>query len=168
MPAVSKFPQKLSFKAKLEKPDDGIDGAYIIIPCDVEEVYGTKGQVKVKALFDGHPYRGVLANMGMGCHVIIVRKDIRTAIGKQVGDLIKVEIEPDKEERVVDVPEDLAGLLAKNKKAKEFFDSLSFTNRKEYANWISSAKKDETRGKRLKLALEKLKANKKIRLRNNR
>jgi len=145
----------------LEKPDNGIDGAYVTIPFDVMEVYGTKGQVKVKALFDGHPYRGVLANMGLGCHVIIVRKDIRTAIGKQVGDIIKVEIEPDTEERIVEIPDDLAKVLAKNKKVKEFFDTLSFTNRKEYAIWIASAKKEETREKRLKLVIEKLRDRKK-------
>ena len=140
----------------LEKPDDGIDGAYVTIPFDVEEMYGTKGHVKVKALFDGHPYRGVLANMGTGCHVIIVRKDIRKAIGKHVGDIIKVEIEPDTEERTIEIPDGLAKVLTKNKKAKSFFDSLSFTNRKEYADWIAGAKKEETREKRLKLLIEKL------------
>lgn len=144
------------FTAKLERPDDGIDGAYISIPFDVEKAYGKKGQVKVKAWFDGHPYRGVLANMGMGCHVIIVRKDIRNAIGKNAGDSITVELEHDVEERIVDIPEDLTQALEQNPKAKEFFESLSYTNRKEYAVWISSAKKNETREKRLHETIRKL------------
>ena len=92
-------------------------------------------------MFDGHSYRGVLANMVTGCHVILVRKDTRTAIGKQVGDIINVEIEPDTTERVVEIPKELVIQLSKNKRAKEFFDSLSFTNRKEYVNWVISAKK---------------------------
>lgn len=153
--------QKHAFKARLEKPDDDIDTAFVTIPFDVGEVYGTKGQVKVKALFDGHPYRGVLANMGMGCHVILVRKDVRDAIGKKVGDMIKVEIERDTEERTVEIPEDLLKVLSKNKKAKEFFDGLSYTNRKEYAAWISNAKKAETREKRLSLVVDKLLSRKK-------
>ncbi|HEY9008276.1 MAG TPA: DUF1905 domain-containing protein [Ohtaekwangia sp.] len=61
---------KQVFKAVLENPDTSMDAAFVSIPFDVEKVYGTKGQVKVKATFDGHPYRGVLANMGTGCHVI--------------------------------------------------------------------------------------------------
>ena len=144
------------FNAILETPDDGIDATYISIPFSVEKIYGTKGQVKVKALFDGHPYRGILANMGTGCHIIIVRKDIRQAIGKQVGDSIAVEIEPDLEERVVNVPDDLKKALSRSSKMQKFFESLSYTNRKEYALWISSAKRPETRKKRLAETIEKL------------
>jgi hypothetical protein len=149
------------FKGLLENPEKKMDIAYIAIPFDVEKVYGTKGQVKVRVTFDGHPYRGVIANMGTGCHIIGVRKDIRKAIGKEVGDVVNVTIEKDEEERIVEVPEDLETLLSKNRQAREFYDSLSFTNRKEYALWISSAKKDETREKRLKDALTKLLAGKK-------
>ena len=83
-------------------------------------------------------------------------KDIREAIGKKVGDLISVTIEKDTEERVVEIPAELGKLLSKNKAAKTFYESLSFTNRKEYAVWISSAKKEETKEKRLKDALSKL------------
>ncbi len=144
------------FKAHLENPDKKMDIAYISIPFDVEKVYGTKGQVKVKATFDGHAYRGVIANMGGDCHVLGVRKDIRKIIGKEVGDIVDVTMEKDEEERIVDIPDDLKNLLEKNLKAKSFYDSLSFTNRKEYAVWISSAKKPETREKRLTETLAKL------------
>jgi hypothetical protein len=146
----------ISFTAKLEKSADGMDTAYIAIPFNVEKTYGTKGQVKVKASFDGHLYRGVIANMGTGCHIIGVRKDIRAAIGKAVGDLVNVEIEKDTEERIVDVPEDLKHALSKSKKAEAFYNTLSFTNRKEYAVWISSAKKPETRKKRVADSIKKL------------
>jgi hypothetical protein len=149
------------FKGVLENPEKKMDIAYIEIPFDVEKTYGTKGQVKVRVTFDGHPYRGVIANMGTGCHIIGVRKDIRKAIGKEVGDVVNVTIEKDEEERVVDVPEDLKNLLAKNRKASDFYNSLSFTNRKEYAVWISSAKKEETREKRLEATLSKLLSGKK-------
>jgi hypothetical protein len=149
------------FTAILEKPDDGMDTAYISIPFDVEEVYGTKGQVKVKALFDGQPYRGVIANMGLGFHVIGVRKDIRASIGKKVGDMVRVEIMLDTEERVVDVPEDLQKAFKKTPRAEAFYKTLSFTNRKEYAVWISSAKKQETRARRLVDTIKKLLAGKK-------
>jgi uncharacterized protein YdeI (YjbR/CyaY-like superfamily) len=47
-------------------------------------------------------------------------------------------------------------MLQKNPAAKAFYDTLSYTNRKEYAAWIRDAKKEETREKRLKATLEKL------------
>lgn len=63
--------------------------------------------------------------------------------------------------RLIGLPTELEALLAKNGKAKMFYDSLSFTNRKEYVLWISSAKKTETMEKRLKSTLTKLVARKK-------
>ena len=149
------------FKAVLERPDKKGDMAFISIPFDVEKEYGTRGQVKINATFDGHPYRGVMANMGTGCHIVGVRKDIREAIEKEVGDIVSVTIEKDEKERVVEVPKELMALLAKNSKAKLFYDTLSFTNRKEYAVWISSAKKEETKARRLKEVVPKLLAGKK-------
>jgi len=113
-------------------------------------------QEKILATFDGHPYRGVLANMGTGCHILGVRKDIRLAIGKKIGEKINVTIERDTLERIVEVPDELQRLLTKNPKAKSFYESLSFTNRKEYAQWISSAKRPETKTKRLAETLTRL------------
>jgi len=39
---------------------------------------------------------------------------------------------------------------------REFFDSLSYTNRKEYCRWITEAKKEETRAARLEKAIAML------------
>jgi len=147
---------KKKFTAVLENPQKKIDAAFVSLPFSVKEAFGTSGHVKVKATFDGHPYRGIIANMGTGCHVILVRKDVRTAIGKKVGDQVSVEIEQDLDERTVDIPADLKKIFLKNKKAKKFFDTLSYTNRKEYVVWITSAKKIETREIRLKETIRKL------------
>nr|WP_214460452.1 YdeI/OmpD-associated family protein [Flavihumibacter fluvii] len=66
-------------------------------------------------------------------------------------------------ERTVTPPPDLEKLLLlkKNKKALDFFDKLSFTNKKEYVAWITTAKKEETRQNRLMYTIEKLMAGKK-------
>ena len=138
-----------------------MDTSFVRIPINIEETFGTKGQVKIHASFDGVPYRGVLANMGQGYHVIGVRKDIRKAIAKEVGDKVKVTIQHDIDERTVDMPPQLVKLLKLNAAAKKFYESLSYTNRKEYAVWISSAKKSETLEKRLSQTLTKLLARKK-------
>lgn len=67
----------------------------------------------------------------------------------------------DMKARTITPPDDLQRLLDKNKKAREFFDKLSFTNRKEYMKWIADAKKEETRTTRLQATVEKLAAGKK-------
>lgn len=78
------------FEAELKKVPD-IDGAYIEIPFDVKSEFG-KGRVPVLATFDGEPYEGSLVKMKTPCHIIGIRKDIRSKIGKQPGDTILVTI----------------------------------------------------------------------------
>ncbi len=62
----------------------------------------------------------------------------------------------DFETRTITTPAELQNLFALNKKANAFFETLSFTNKKEYILWINSAKKEETRQARLKATIEKL------------
>jgi hypothetical protein len=143
------------FTAVIQRNGTSTDAAYVAIPFDVKAEYGAS-RVKVKAAFDGHPYRGLLVNMGTGCHILGIRKDVREAIGKAIGDKVIVELEQDTEERRVEIPELLAKSFKSKPQAKKFFDTLSYTNQKEYVVWITSAKKEETRDRRLKDTITKL------------
>jgi hypothetical protein len=53
-------------------------------------------------------------------------------------------------------PEDLLHAFASAAKEKAFFETLSFTNKKEYVEWIVSAKREETRKTRVKESVERL------------
>lgn len=53
-----------------------------------------------------------------------------------------------------EVPDDLAAALMKNRKAAAVFDGFSNTNRREYIEWITEAKRAQTRAKRLAQTLE--------------
>ena len=75
--------KKYRFELEIESARGG--GAFVRIPLDVRETFGTGGQVRVKAAFDGEPYRGSLAPMGDGVHVLGIRKAIRQHIGKDIG-----------------------------------------------------------------------------------
>jgi hypothetical protein len=146
------------FKAKLMSVGGG--GVFVYVPFDVEKEYGKKNMIPVKATYEGEPYTGSIANMGDGPCLIIL-KSIREKIGKQVGDTVTVTVELDTTPRKVELPNELKIMLNKNKEEKEFFNSLSFTNQKEYAKWITDAKREETKLARLESLLDKLKAKKK-------
>ncbi|MFT3823499.1 MAG: YdeI/OmpD-associated family protein [Chitinophagaceae bacterium] len=62
----------------------------------------------------------------------------------------------DAKTKTIHLPEDLTKLLSKNKKAAGFFETLSFSNRKEYVEWIVTAKRPETRAERLQGTIERL------------
>ena len=89
--------------------------------------------------------------------MIGITKDIRKKLGKDQGDIISVQVEKDEEERIVEIPEDFAKLMEENSGAKEFYESLSYSGKRKYVNWINSAKKAETRQKRIEEAILKLK-----------
>ena len=52
------------------------------------------------------------------------------------------------------VPADLAAALKKNKAAAATFEKFSASHRRDYIEWITEAKREETRGKRLATTLE--------------
>lgn len=60
------------------------------------------------------------------------------------------------ETKEVHLPEELLASLNENPKQKKFFDTLSFTNKKEYIEWIVTAKREETRMERVKGTIERL------------
>ena len=135
-------------------------GALVEIPFSVPDTYGTGGQVKVVATFDGHEYRGSLAPMGGGVHVLGVRKDVRSALGKDIGDRVTVTLVRDTAPRVVAVPPELERALAAHPEARQRYDALSFTHRREYAEWVAEAKKQETKERRATKAIDMISSGK--------
>lgn len=143
------------FDAVIQKHPDR-DAAFIEFPYDVEQEFGTKGQVKVLATFDGYEYRGSLAKMGHPVHRLGLTREVRNAIGKSSVDTVHVTLKKDEAPRIVEVPDDFGKLLDQNSEIKAFFEGLSYTHRKEYIRWIVEAKKQETRENRLQKAIEML------------
>lgn len=149
----------LEFKAII-KQHENINGAYVIPPFDVQEVFGSK-RVKVKATFDGVEYRGSIVSMG-GCYMLGLTQEIRKKIGKDFGEEVLVTVEKDAEERIVEVPEDFAAALNNNEAAATTFKSFSYTAQKEYVTWITSAKREATRAERIIKAVTLLAEGKKL------
>jgi bacteriocin resistance YdeI/OmpD-like protein/uncharacterized protein DUF1905 len=145
--------KKYKFKAEIQPGRGG--GAYVLFPYDVEKEFGTKGHVPVRATFDGVDYMGSLAKYGLPQHMLGVAKAIRERISKGPGDTVLVEVWKDAEIRTVEVPADFQEVLKQNG-LLPFFEKLSYTHRKEYCRWITEAKKEETRSRRLEKAAEML------------
>ena len=73
---------------------------------------------------------------------------------KLTDDNVKAPPKPKKARAPLVVPADLKAALAKNGKAKATFDAFSYSQQKEYVEWITEAKREETRLARLKQAVE--------------
>ena len=62
----------------------------------------------------------------------------------------------------LEVPKELERALARNKKAKAFFENLAPTYRKQFIGWIAVGKRQETKGRRVLEAIALLERGKKL------
>jgi hypothetical protein len=77
-----------SFSAKLQKSHKG--GWTCVVWPNSVKFFGTRGLVKVKGTIDGHPFKSSFMAMGNGRHMLPVKIEIRRAIGKEVGETVKI------------------------------------------------------------------------------
>jgi uncharacterized protein YdeI (YjbR/CyaY-like superfamily) len=127
------------------------EGSRVSIPGKVMKAFAPRKRVPVKATLNGYTYRTTIVDMGDG-PMIPVRKSVAEAAGAVKGKRIAVAIALDEEERTVELPGDLAKAMTKAE--REAFATYSFTHRREYVEAIASAKRPETRAKRIALAVE--------------
>ena len=124
------------------------------VPLDVRAVFG-RARPPVRVTINGHAYRSTVAAYGDRYYIPLNRGN-REAAGVEAGDVVAVTLEPDLEPRRVEVPEDLAGALAAAPSARANFETMSFSHQREYVDWISEAKRADTRSRRIRSAIERL------------
>ena len=121
------------------------------------EVEGQSGAGLVKVTVNGLTFRTTTAVMG-GRPLIGFNTANRKAAGVEPGVPVSITVENDTEPRVVEPPEELVAAFRTHKVAKATWSKLSYSHQREYAEWITSAKKPETREARVAKAIERLDA----------
>jgi hypothetical protein len=148
------------FESRLDAPQPG--GSAVAVPEAVVDALGAGVRARVTGTLNGAEFKSNLMRYGsvvwLGVH-----KATMQAAGITHGDPVTVEMSLDETPRVVEVPDALERALKVDGAAREAFDKLAFTHRKEYAQWVAEAKKQETRDRRVAETIERLKAGKKLR-----
>jgi hypothetical protein len=152
---------KQKFKAALIAKGPKGAWTYFSVPFDVHQVFGSKARVPVAGTMNGFPFRNSLMPEGDGTHSMMVSREMQAGAKAKAGDIVLVSLEPDSEERSVTVPEELEAALKLSHPAASFFAALTPSQKAEYADWVSSAKKIETKASRVEKAIEMLLAGKK-------
>jgi hypothetical protein len=137
----------LRFRAELNLRGSG---HFLDLPFDPREALG-EARPAVRGSVNGTPFRARISTYG-GEFMLLLNREIREAAGIGPGDTVDVELERDTEPRTVEVPNDLAAAL--DDEARAAFDRMSYTHRREYVDWITEAKRPETRERRVAKAVE--------------
>jgi len=130
-----------------------------VVPLDVRGLWG-EARPPVLATINGVEYRSRLMVYG-GETWLGLTNAFRAQLGVGEGDTVEVELDRDDTPREVTLPPEFQKELDADDRAREAFEKLSFTHRREYAEWIASAKRADTRERRLARALEMLRAGEK-------
>jgi hypothetical protein len=137
----------------------GPAAAIVLDDSQVAELGEGAKRFPIVATVNGYSWRTTMARM-RGEFLVGLSRAVRQEAGVKSGDTVEVEIELDTAQRKVELPQALADALATDSPARAGFDRLTYTHRKEYARWISEAKRDETRERRIAEALELLREGK--------
>lgn len=120
----------------------------IVVPPEIIEALGAGKKPAVNVTVNGFGYRSSVAVMG-GQYMIAFSSERREASGLKGGDAITVTLDLDAAPRTMAVPDDLRAALAKDKDAKAFFETLSYSNQRRHIDPINAAKSAETRARRI-------------------
>lgn len=141
------------FRSKGEKTG----WTYVEIPADLAQKLkpGNKKEFKVKGKLDSYAIqRSSLLPMGGGIFIMPVNGAMRKAIGKKEGAMVKLQLEADDSAFVFNA--EFIECLSDEPAAKFFFETLPGSHQRYFSKWIDSAKMDETKVKRITLAVTAL------------
>ena len=132
----------------------------IEVPADIVEQLGGGKRPAVNVTVGSFSYRSTIASMG-GRFLIPLSAARWQEAGLAGGDQVEVELTLDTAPREVEIPPDLAEALAADPKARQFFESLSYSNQLRHVLSVTDAKTPDTRLRRIDKAMDILRSQKK-------
>lgn len=148
----------IQFEIRLQKfSNKGEKSGWIYIEISPEQAEalnpGVRVSFRVKGYIDRHPIRQVaLLPMGDGSFVLPTNTEIRRAIRKREGDVVRMELYVD--DTPLEHSADLLECLNDEPRALAYFNSIPRGHQNYYTKWIESAKTTETRVKRIAQAVQ--------------
>src|SRR5512141_2693105 len=118
----------------------------------------SRGMTLVEGTINGFHSTIVLEPDGKGSHWFRVDSGLRKAAGIGAGGVVTIAIEPSKTWPEPEVPEDLNNALASDPQANALWVKITPMAHWDWLRWIHATNNQETRNRRIEVALSKLKA----------
>jgi hypothetical protein len=146
---------KAEFTTTVVKAEDS-NATGLSVPPEIVTSFGSGKKPKVVVTVNGYSYRSTVAAYG-DVYMLPLSAERRVAAGVKAGDIVEVVLELDTAPRTVEIPAELAVSLDAQPGARQAFEALSYTLRKEYVRQVEEAKAPETRERRIAKVLASLK-----------
>lgn len=145
--------RSIRFKTKLLKI-----GTWIILrlPMASSRKLPSRGMTLVKGTINGVPILTPLEPDGKGSHWLHVTKKMMDEIHADIGDTVRITIEPTNDWPEPNVPDDLKEALAKSIQRKEQWMDITPSARWDWIRWIVSTNNPNTRKHRIEVTFSKL------------
>ena len=165
---MTKIARKIRFKAKLFRPAmeparpradqrEKADWTFLVLPKNASAKLPSRGMTAIEGILNGVTFQAVLEPDGKQSHWLKVDRKLRETAGADVGDVVTLKIEPAAKEPEPEVPADLRKALATAvPKARALWSDITPNARRDWIHWITSAKQEGTRVRRIKNACSML------------
>jgi uncharacterized protein DUF1905/bacteriocin resistance YdeI/OmpD-like protein len=145
-----------SFKATLERLRSNLGWTIVYVPFDLPKTWKMRGRAKVKGEINGFSFRTSLFPVRDGRHFLLVNKRMQQGAGVGLGDVAKIMLEPDTEERVAAVPAKLKRFLGEDRTFRTWFERLNYSTKKWLSDWVTQPKGAASRARRAEQVAEQL------------
>jgi Bacteriocin-protection, YdeI or OmpD-Associated/Domain of unknown function (DUF1905) len=162
-PKTNKTASKIRFSTKLFRPAEAArrdSWSFLILPKNASAKLPSRGMTAIEGTMNGVPFQAILEPDGQKGHWLKVDRNLRKTAGAEAGDVVILEVAPSAEEPEPKVPADLRKALAAAPKARALWSDITPIARRDWIQWIMSAKQLETRARRIKNACSMLAAGK--------
>jgi hypothetical protein len=142
----------IRFTSKLQQPAPPAKAGtwtFLILPLEASARLPTRGMTTVQGTINGVAFQATLDPDGRRSHWLKVGRTLRERAGANAGDVVTLEIAPTASAPEPRVPADLRKAMATAPKARALWSDLTPVARRDWIQWIASAKRPETRARRV-------------------
>ena len=155
-PKAKPTPAAKRFEARLERMRSRLNWIIIHVPFDAAQVWGLRGQIKVKGEINGFGFRTSLFPTREGRHILLVNKRMQKGARAAEGSVARFQIELDREERTVEIPDELKRILSEDRSLRRWYDELNYSTRNDIDKWVTEPESSEARMRRAEQIAERL------------
>lgn len=148
----------IRFQETLHRPvtPKGASWTFLVLPKSASEQLPTRATTTVDGSLCGASFTAALSPDGKGSHWLKVPARLASIAGVAAGDTVTVEMRSANRELESEVPTDLLQALEQSPEAMATWGDITTVMRRDWISWITTAKREATRERRVASACDQL------------